>query len=107
MNRVDYKENELFKHRHKVAIEKVLYVDRFMIQNKAKSEQLSSHVRKLREQIKHLEASINEFTNFGGSEYDIRKVFQLMNTFFTQQGQVKVDAHNDGVQCFHPFKDQI
>jgi len=31
LNRVDFKDQELFKHRHKVAIEKTIYVDRFMI----------------------------------------------------------------------------
>jgi len=34
MNRLEYKDQELFKHRHNVKIEKTLYVDRFMIQNK-------------------------------------------------------------------------
>ena len=86
MNRLNYStlDNEAQKLRHRVAIEKTLYVDRYMIENKTKSEQLQDHVHKLREQIQHLEASIKEFTSFGGSEYDIRKIFQLMNTFFTQ-----------------------
>ena len=40
LNRIEYKDNELFKNRHKVQIEKNLYVDRFMIENKAKSESI-------------------------------------------------------------------
>lgn len=40
---------EQVKSRHKVEIEKTLYVDRFMIQNKEKSEQISSKVKSLRE----------------------------------------------------------
>jgi ubiquitin carboxyl-terminal hydrolase 25/28 len=109
MNRLAYAENEAFKHRHRVAIEKTLYVDRYLIENKAKSEQLSQHVHKLREQIRHLEASIKEYTSFGGSEYDIRKIFQLMNTFFTQQDMHKgaEDWSSQGGLCNHPLKDQI
>jgi hypothetical protein len=37
LNRLDFKENELVKHKHKVDIEKELLLDRFMIQNKEKS----------------------------------------------------------------------
>ena len=33
LNRLDYKNNELVKHKHKVEIEKTLYVDRFMFKN--------------------------------------------------------------------------
>lgn len=42
MNRLVYSEalQEATKHRHKVAIEKTIYVDRYMIQNKKLSEQL-------------------------------------------------------------------
>lgn len=58
LNRLDYKDAEPFKHRHKVAIEKTLYVDRFMMQNSERSQQISTHVAKLREQIRTLELSI-------------------------------------------------
>lgn len=43
-----------------------------MIQNSERSQQLSNHVAKLRDQIKMLEQSIKEYTSFGGSDYDIR-----------------------------------
>ena len=43
-----------------------------MAQNSERSQQLSNHVAKLREQIKVLEEAINEYTNFAGSDYDIR-----------------------------------
>ena len=51
LNRLEYDEKhmEQVKSRHKVEIEKTLYVDRFMIQNKEKSEQISSKVKSLRE----------------------------------------------------------
>lgn len=37
MNRLEFKDAEPFKHRHKVAIDKTIYVDRFMYQNNEKS----------------------------------------------------------------------
>ena len=42
LNRLEYDEKhaEQVKSRHKVEIEKTLYVDRFMMQNKEKSEQI-------------------------------------------------------------------
>jgi hypothetical protein len=48
-NRLEYKDNELFKHRHKVQIEKKLFVDRFLIKNKEMSETIQNHVMSLRE----------------------------------------------------------
>lgn len=64
----------------------------------------------LREQIKHLEASINEFKNFGGSDYDIREMLNLVADFFTMQDvgdklkSIPQNAHGD---CKHPFKAQV
>ena len=59
-------------------IEKTLYVDRFMMKNKEKSEQISNKVKSLREQIKVLEQSIKEYTNFSGTDYEVIKMFELV-----------------------------
>lgn len=40
---------------------------------------------KLRDQIKMLEMSIKEYTNFGGSDYDIRQMLTLVGDFFEKQ----------------------
>lgn len=53
-----------------------------MTQNSDKSEALSNHVAKLRDQIKMLEQSIQEYTHFGGSDYDIRGMLDLVADFF-------------------------
>lgn len=55
-----------------------------MYENRELSIKLQTHVKQLREQIKHLELSIANYTHFGGSEYDILKVFDLMNKFLTE-----------------------
>lgn len=78
--------------------------------NARKSEEISRNVAVLREQIKHLEASINEFKNFGGSDYDIREMLNLVADFFSMQDAsdklkgVPQNAHSD---CKHPFKAQV
>jgi uncharacterized UBP type Zn finger protein len=87
LNRLDFKDAEPFKHRHKVAIEKTIYVDRFMMQNSERSQQISNHVAALRGQIKKLELSIKEYTIFGGSDYDIRSMLDLVGDFFEKQNQ--------------------
>lgn len=113
LNRLDYKDAEAFKHRHKVAIEKTIYVDRFMVQNSERSEQISTHVAKLREQIKKLELSINEYTSFGGSDYDIRSMLALVGDFFEKQNQPDkinqdiVATSGEKVKYHQPFKDQV
>lgn len=113
LNRLDYKDAEPFKHRHKVAIEKTIYVDRFMMQNSERSEQISNHVAKLRDQIKMLEQSIKEYTSFGGSDYDIRQMLALVGDFFEKQNQKDKINHEiigpgaDKVKYHQPFKDQI
>jgi hypothetical protein len=37
----------------------------------------------MREQIKHLEQSIQEYTNFWGSDYDIRTMFDFIQEFLS------------------------
>jgi hypothetical protein len=44
-------------------------------------------VDNLRKQIRHLEESIKNFTHFGGSDYDIRKMLELMGMFLGEQGK--------------------
>lgn len=91
LNRIEYKDQELIKNRNKCAIEKTLYIDRFMYENRVKSMQLQKHVKELREQIRHLELSIEKFTNFNKSEYDILKVFEQSIKFFSEQGKIADD----------------
>lgn len=108
LNRIEYKDNDLVKNRHRVQIEKTLFIDRFLYANRELSLKLQQHVKQLREQIKHLEASIKHFTHFGGSEYDIIKVFELTSKFFGEQGK-NLDGWNPmaGLNSYHPFNNQI
>ena len=64
----------------------------------------------LREQIQHLEASINEYKNFGGSDYDIRDMLALVSDFFSMQddaGKLQGAPKNAHADCKHPFKGQV
>ena len=71
MNRLKYEQGNPVKLRHKSKIEKTLYVDRYLIENKEKTEKIQEQVKKLRESIKHLEVSLKEYSKFGGSENHI------------------------------------
>ena len=79
LNRLDYQNRELIKHKHKVLLEKELILDRFIYKNKEKNEKIRENVKQMRTQIKHLEESINEFTNFWDSDSDLRTIFEFMN----------------------------
>jgi len=37
---LDYKDGHLVKHKHKVALEKTIYIDRFMLKNISRSEEI-------------------------------------------------------------------
>ena len=68
----------------------------------------------MREKIAHLESSIHEFTNFWGSNYDIRSLFEFMNEFLANQDSKShisekwvEENKNLGVKSFHPFLNQV
>mmetsp|Transcript_25425 Transcript_25425/g.39210 ORF Transcript_25425/g.39210 Transcript_25425/m.39210 type:complete len:272 (-) Transcript_25425:1679-2494(-) len=126
LNRLKYdmESKELKKIRHKFEIEKELALDRFMIHNQTKIQSIREKVSKKRDQIRHLEDSIKQFVDFGGSGYDMRKMFFLFEEFFlqdegsnldkqemTEKGQVtaewKESHQSSGVKSFHPFFEQI
>lgn len=82
MNRLNYSAAGLIKHKHRVTFDKQIFVDRFLLQNAEKSERISSEVRHMRDQIKDLEQSIEEFRKFGGSSYDICEMLEHVSTLF-------------------------
>ena len=53
-----------------------------MIQNQEKNKKVREQVQKMRDQIDHLEKSIQEYTNFWDSDYDIRTMFEFLQEFF-------------------------
>ena len=85
LNRLDYQDNEMIKHKHKVAIDETIYVDRYLAKNKELSSKLKQQAQELRDQIKSLDQAISNYTNFNGKEYDVRQIFALAGAFFDQQ----------------------
>ena len=71
----------MVKHKHKVTLEKTIFLDRFMLKNITISEKIQGQVGILRDNIKTLENSIKEFKKFGGSDYDIREMLNLVCEF--------------------------
>ena len=49
LNRLDFENGQMVKHKHKVSLEKKIFVDRFLLQNAKKSEEISKTVSSLRE----------------------------------------------------------
>lgn len=45
LNRLDYRNQELIKHKHKVLLEKELVLDRFIYTNKEKNEKIRENVK--------------------------------------------------------------
>mmetsp|Transcript_17901 Transcript_17901/g.30438 ORF Transcript_17901/g.30438 Transcript_17901/m.30438 type:complete len:723 (+) Transcript_17901:935-3103(+) len=124
LNRLEFSQTEMIKHRHKVEIYKSIMADRFLTENKDKVRSIREHVTKMREQIRHLEDSIKEYTNFGGSESDIRSMLFMVQEFFLQNPGVKLSSQemtekghvseewkeqrkNLKLNSFHPFLEQI
>jgi hypothetical protein len=68
-------------------IEKTIYADRFLIENRAQIEKIRKYVNSLREKIKLLEKSLNEYHKFHGSDLNLHNILQLAATFFQEQGK--------------------
>jgi hypothetical protein len=65
-------------------IEKTIYADRFILENREQSEKIRKSVKNLRDKIKHLERCLSEYNRFNGSDYNISKVLELAATFFKE-----------------------
>ena len=52
-----------------------------MHQNREKNKKIREQVQSMRDQIRHLENSIHEYSNFWGSDYDIRTMFDFVSEF--------------------------
>ena len=64
----------------------------------------------MRDQIRHLENSIHEYSNFWGSDYDIRTMFDFVSEFISAQNSKSHMSDdwqdlnkNSGVKSYHPF----
>lgn len=59
-----YESGNAEKVNSKLNIEKTIYADRFMIENKEESLKLRNYVKNLREKIRNLEKCLSEYNNF-------------------------------------------
>jgi hypothetical protein len=88
LNRLKYENGNAVKVMTPLNIEKTIYPDRFMIENREVSERLHKNVQGLRDKIKHLEKCMAEYKSFQGSDYNIHKMLGLTSTFFEMQNSV-------------------
>ena len=87
VNRLKFEDGNPVKSLNPFIIEPVLYADRFMIENKDQSEKIRKYVHNLRDKIKMLEKSLQDYQSFNGSDQNIAKVLQLAASFFKEQGK--------------------
>ena len=71
MNRLKFEGGSAKKMLHEVKIEKTIYPDRFMYQNREEVAQKRLQVKKLRDNIQFLESCLAKFTKFEGSDVSI------------------------------------
>jgi len=71
LNRLKFEQGNALKVISELKLEKVIYPDRFLVQNRQKSEILRETVTALRDKVKFLEKCLGEYGNFEGSDYNI------------------------------------
>ena len=87
MNRLKFEDNNAVKVLSPMIIEKTIYADRFMIENRNQIEKIRNLVQNLREKVKLLETSLNEYQKFNGTDMNIQKVLELAALFFSEHGK--------------------
>ena len=75
------------KSHKKFMFPKVLYPDRFLIENKALSTNLRVHLTTLRKKIEKLEKVLEKFENFRSSQANICQILSLAGAFLSDQTQ--------------------
>jgi hypothetical protein len=88
LNRLKFEQGMPVKVLDPLIVEKVIYPDRFIVQNRQESEKIRQAVSSLREKIRHLEKCLSEYNKFQGTEYNIARVLELAAAFFKEQGRV-------------------
>lgn len=77
MNRLKFEQGKAKKMLHEVKIDKIIYPDRFMMQNQQQVEAKRNLVKKLRMNVNFLEGCLQKYKNFGGSEVNIFEAISL------------------------------
>jgi hypothetical protein len=84
MNRLKFENGKAKKMLHEVKIDKVIYPDRFMIQNQQEVAAKRIKVKQLRQNISFLEGCLGKYKNFEDSNVNIYEALKLTLNFFTK-----------------------
>jgi hypothetical protein len=82
MNRLNFENGKAKKMLHEVKIDKVIYPDRFMIQNQQEVEVKRNQVKQLRMNIAFLEACLLKYKNFNDSGLNVAEALNVTFQFF-------------------------
>lgn len=106
ISRVDFDKSAQMpvKSHKKFTFPKVLYPDRFLIENKALSTELRVRLTSLRKKVEKLDKVLEQFENFRGSQATIGQVLGLAGAFLKDQTQPNeyMETEDSSVHVYSP-----
>lgn len=85
-----------------VQFDRVVYLDRFMLENQQESRAARAEVRKCKSKIKELETALEKYKEFGASKLDIEKVLETSLYFLTNQSEHMGSEEAKDAKAFSP-----
>lgn len=89
----------------KMAFDKMIYIDRFMLENRETASKIREAVKDYKTKIKILENTLQKFHAFGAKKLDIEKVLATTNEFVSAQEKSEASFKGnttDGLTLFDP-----
>ena len=106
ISRVDFdkKTQTPIKNHKQFTFPKVLYPDRFLLENKQLSTELRVKMIKLRKKIERLEQVLEQFEKYKASQASIQQILSLASSFITDQSHPSeyMDAEDASLNVYNP-----
>ena len=83
LSRLKFENGRVVKSHHEFPIQREIYPDRFMFENREQVEELRKRVKVLRDKIKFLEECLSRYTNYNGSNIQITSALDQVLHFFS------------------------
>lgn len=96
--------NDIKKISNPVSFDKVIYVDRFMLENRVMSSKIRAEVREYKKKVRILEQALEKFKNYGNDKLNLQNVMKTAVQFFSSQQNEKQVEEYDAIKVFDPNK---
>lgn len=90
------------KNSNPVKFEKVMFMDRFMIENKEISSAIRSQVQEFKSRIKTLEQTISKYKHYGSLKQNINGALTISKELLQSQKSIPIIKEGDIMQVFNP-----